>query len=153
MSNKTNAICAILILLISCAMAACGAENARDLSDDELRPAAVYETEGMFVKPIVPVTYGPEEEVGSEYYKIVTENGKTYYEVQIRDESEPTRIPVSHAVVYGTEDRSCYIKLVSSTRTGENGETYNVPQFQIFARWDLDYFYDEAAAYYRHAAE
>ena len=152
MPSKKDVIYFILTVLTACVLAAV-IYCALDAYGSRSSKSAICETEGIFVKPIVPVTYGPDEEVGSEYYKIVTENGKTYYEVQIRDESEPTRIPVSHAVVYGTEDRSCYIKLVSSTRTGENGETYKVPQFQIFARWDLDYFYDEAAAYYRHAAE
>ena len=152
MPSKKDVIYFILTVLTACVLAAV-IYCALDAYGSRSTKSTVSETEGIFVRSIVPVTYGPDEEVGSEYYKIVTENGKTYYEVQIRDESEPTRIPVSHAVVYGTEDRSCYIKLVSSTRIGENGETYKVPQFQIFARWDLDYFYDEAAAYYRHAAE
>ena len=152
MPSKKDVIYFILTVLTACVLAAV-IYCALDAYGSRSSKSAVSETEGIFVRSIVPVTYGPDEEVGSEYYKIVTEKGKTYYEVQMRNESEPTRIPVTDAVVYGIEDHSCYVKLISSTRIGENGETYKVPQFQIFARWDLDYFYDEAAAYYRHVQE
>ena len=146
MDNKRNVFYFILAILIACALPACRSRNfnyvddgTMDLPEEDCSPVTVPDNEGMFIGEIVPVAHDPDETVESLYYRIMVEDDEVWYEVQVKNESAPMRIAVSDAVIFSIKDDNCYMELVTITRTGRDGAKYEVPQYHIFARWELDH--------------
>jgi len=136
-----------LALLLTLSLSACGSHDdpaksspPADQGEDVPGTFEVTNAQDEFDKALVPLTYAEGEEVESIYYKMVSVDGSTYYEVQPDGESEPLRLPLSDTVIYGIDEDDCHVQKVNLD-IEENGKSYNISQYRLFVRLESDVVY------------
>lgn len=136
-----------LALLLVFSLAACGnyddpakSDPQGDQGQDVPGTFEVTNAQDKFDKTLVSLTYAEGEEVESIYYKMVSVDDSTYYEVQPDGEDEPLRLPLSDTVIYGIDEDDCHVQKVNLD-IEENGKTYNISQYRLFVRLESNVVY------------